>query len=87
MNYTADRLVLVSIRAPKGCGKTTAAQYLEREMGFTRISFADPLKDLVRHVTMDGCIDKVRDRGLLQFIGTDYYRTLDPDYWARQWKQ
>lgn len=79
--------ILISFRAPKGTGKTTAAEYLIKEHGFTRISFADPLKDIAKRVTIDGRIDKARDRGLLQFLGTDYYRALDADYWVNQWKQ
>ncbi len=80
-------VILISLRAPKGVGKTTAAEYLCKEHGFTRISFADPLKDLAKRVTIDGRIDKARDRGLLQFLGTEYYRSFDTDHWTKQWSQ
>jgi len=79
------RLVLVSIRGPMGSGKTTAAEILCREHGFTRLSFATPLKKIVERITPDGKIDKARDRALLQFLGTEYFRTIDPDFWVKQW--
>lgn len=68
-----------------GAGKTTVANYLCSKYGFTRISFADPLKQIAARVTPGGKIDKMRDRALLQFLGTEYFRSIDPDYWVNQW--
>lgn len=68
-----------------GSGKTTVANYLCEKYAFTRISFAGPLKQIAARVTPDGKIDKMRDRALLQFLGTEYFRSIDPDYWVNQW--
>jgi dephospho-CoA kinase len=80
-------LLLVSFRGPMGSGKTTAADVLVNEFGFSRLSFAQPLKKLAQKITPDGLIDKVRDRALLQFLGTEYFRALDPDHWVNQWEK
>ncbi len=75
--------VIVAFRGEIGAGKTTAARCLRDAYGFVVESFAAPLKDLVRQITPAGRIDKLRDRNLLAYIGTDYYRNVvDPDYWV-----
>ena len=79
------KLTLVSFRGPMGSGKTAAADILVRDHGFVKLSFATPLKKIAAKITPDGLIDKARDRVLLQFLGTDYFRALDPDYWVKQW--
>lgn len=79
------KLTLVSFRGPMGSGKTAAADILVSDHGFTKLSFATPLKKIAAKITPDGTIDKVRDRALLQFLGTDYFRALDADYWVKQW--
>lgn len=66
-----------------GTGKSLAAEYLSIQYDFNRISFAEKLKEMAKAVTFDGRIDKKRDRKLLQFLGTDYYRSIDEDYWLR----
>lgn len=69
-----------------GTGKTTAAEYLQGRYGMKRIAFADSLKEIAKRVTPDGQIEKVRDRALLQFLGTEYFRTIDTEYWTKAWK-
>jgi len=64
-----------------GAGKSTAAEYLRAHNFCQLISFAEPLKMLVKKITPDGKIDKVRDRALLQFLGTDYFRGINPNHW------
>ena len=65
------------------------------------INFADPLKYFVQEYfcpsgeywcdireenknTMLYCGKTIRE--VLQIVGTDWFRTLDPDYWVRKWK-
>jgi len=41
--------MLIGLYSPApGSGKTTAADYLVQRHGFTRLSFAEPLKDMIR---------------------------------------
>lgn len=80
--------VIVAFCGSIGAGKTTAATCLREAHGFVGESFAAPLKDLVRQITPDGRIDKVRDRKLLAYIGSDYYRdVVDTDYWVKAFAQ
>lgn len=77
---------LISFRGRIGSGKSYAADYLCRTYGFKRVAFADPVKDVCKLVTPDGIIDKARDRALMQFIGTEYYRAMDVNHWVNKWK-
>jgi len=73
---------LFVVSGAMGSGKSTAATYLDVRYGFKRIAFADELKRKCKLITPDGQIDKSRDRSLLQFIGTEYYRKMDENYWV-----
>lgn len=42
-----SKLIALYSPAP-GCGKTTIANFLCEQRGFTRISFADPMREMVR---------------------------------------
>lgn len=91
-----------------GSGKSTVANYLVEAHGFTRLSFAAPLKKMLR--TLDPLIGgqygeshrlselfEVHDeayiktipqwgteyRRLLQVLGTDCIRAVDPDFWVK----
>lgn len=79
-------------------GKSTAAQYLGRKYGYHILSFALPLKMLVAKALVDtpppipkeewlGHIYTNRTaftRWLLQYVGTDIARALDPDIWIKK---
>lgn len=51
-----------------GSGKTTVAQALVNQHGYTRLALADPLKEMVRAIRGRE-IDKAQDRELLQNLG------------------
>lgn len=57
-----------------GAGKTTAAELLVKRFGYTRLSFAEPLKVM---------LDTQTDRHRLQEFGTDVVRAYEPDAWVR----
>ena len=97
-----------------GAGKSTVAQYLVEQHGFTRLSFAAPLKKMLRTLNPilsfedsgDTRVDHVRVgdlfnggwlendvkadpnlgpeyRRLLQVLGTDCIRAVDPEFWVK----
>lgn len=91
--------MLVALRGPVGSGKSTAAGYLASSLGFKRIVFAKPLKDMLRAV---GLTDRELDGDLkerpcdvlmgktprfaLQRLGTEFGRdTIHPDLWISLW--
>ena len=99
-----------------GAGKSTVAEYLVKEHGFTRLSFAAPLKKMLRTlnpimglnplahseatqvITLEQVFNnsaildethlkasKYGDeyRRLLQVLGTDCIRAVDPEFWVK----
>lgn len=81
-------------------GKDTAAAVLTAAYGFRRVAFADPVRQallaldpwitgerLSALVERDGWEGAKKDpevRALLQRMGTEAIRALDPDFWVRQ---
>lgn len=61
-----------------GAGKTTAAQLLVDHFGYTRLSFAAPLKEIAVQLWGE---DAKTDRDKLQKLGVAV-REIDPDTWA-----
>jgi hypothetical protein len=79
-----------------GSGKTTLAKYIGNKYGHQHVSFAKPLKDVVKYLydfndeqlygSLKETIDpryNVTPRYLLQYIGTELFRTWDHDYWIK----
>lgn len=59
-------------------GKDTIADYLVKEYGFKKISFAEPIYKIAeKYFSM-----KKKDRDLLQKIG-EKFREIDPDIWVK----
>ena len=71
-------------------GKTTVAKYLVEHHGFTRMAFADPLKEMLIQAglcTREECyVAKTeRSRELLQKVGTEIFRKqVHTDFWVQQ---
>lgn len=70
-------------------GKTTCAKYLEQKYGFTRLSFASPLKEMLVKagiLTWQDIENKTTfAREMMQKIGTDFVRNqIDPDFWVKK---
>lgn len=88
--------MLIGLCGPAGCGKTTVAEALRDQHGFTLISFADPLYAAVSAIT-GLSVDELKDRGikesplpgigksprfLLQTLGTEWGRDIvSPTLW------
>ena len=116
---------VIGITGWAGSGKSTVAEYLVKEHGFTRLSFAAPLKKMLRtlnpiignapkwatdrtnlhlndlfamvEVSLEGAElstsqaeQEIKEsswgdeyRRLLQVLGTDCIRAVDPDFWVK----
>lgn len=94
---TALPRVLIAFTGIAGSGKSTAAQHLVKNHGFTRIRFAGPLKDMMRalgltEAEIEGDRKEVScellggktPRYAMQTIGTEWGRDIiAPDLWIR----
>jgi len=66
-----------------GSGKDTAACYLrDKHQGVIR-SFAAPLYDILHYAQKVCGFKEQKDRRFLQFIGTEWARSQDPDIWIK----
>ena len=101
---------VVGITGYAGSGKSTVANYLVEAHGYTRLSFAGPLKKMLRTLDpylvsdngfvtdrLSAVLHDVYDdelavkegpygkeyRRLLQVLGTDCIRAIDPDFWVK----
>lgn len=103
---------VVGLTGFAGAGKSTAADYLVENYGFTRLSFAGPLKEMLRTLNpyiVASPVTSVNEeplrvndlftvmtetqikegsagaeyRRLLQVLGTDCIRAIDPDFWVK----
>jgi hypothetical protein len=72
----------IAFAGPGLCGKSTAAEYLEREYGGARLSFAAALKQNAYEYGWDGKKDD-RGRKFLQELGR-VVREYNPEYWVEQ---
>ena len=82
---------VVGIIGKLNAGKDTiAASYQKR--GYVRKAFADPIKEIVhqlfkvpREILWGSSKARTGDvRKMLQGLGTDYARNIDPDVWVKQ---
>lgn len=75
-------------------GKDTAASICKKN-GYVRKAFADPIKEIVhelfdvpREVLWgDSQCRTEKVRKMLQLLGTDYARAIDPDVWVKKMKK
>lgn len=82
---------IISFTGPMGSGKSTAAAIAKTQLsGLKReiVKFADPLYRIQEEVYLIAGlgIPKEKDRKLLQFIGTDWGRSKNPDIWLNKFK-
>ena len=73
----------VGIIGKMGSGKTTAANFLVEKYGFVKMGLADPIRLIVRdYFGIESKADP-RYRRLMQKVGTDWFRSADPDVWVK----
>jgi hypothetical protein len=87
---------LIGLVGAKGCGKSTAAEYLVTHHGYVRVRLADGLKNMLRtigltHAQVDGDEKEVpldmlcgrTPRWAMQSLGSEWGRDcIGPDIWA-----
>lgn len=91
----AGKMRLIGIAGPARAGKDTLASYLLDNLSddWSRSSFADPIKEMLRAIGVDCSDDKkavvsddygVTPRHMMQTLGTEWGRNLiDGDIWVR----
>lgn len=76
-----------------GSGKSTAVKAIASQFNsYSLVKFAQPLYDIQEMVyarvedVYKRPADFVKDRKLLQWLGTDWGRSLDQELWVKLWK-
>ena len=84
-------MIIIGIIGKAGSGKSTLSKYLVDNFDFTRVSFADPLKQICINagmVTPEECYGEHKtdhSRWVLQKVGTEIFRNqVNPDYWVEE---
>jgi len=67
-----------------GTGKDEASKYLSNKYGGVVISFAEPLYDILKYAQTVAGFPIEKDRKFLQFVGTDWARTIDENVWINK---
>jgi len=75
--------VKIAFHGKMGAGKDTAVDYLIETYGGTRITFAEPIYDILHYAQKVCGFNKEKDRKFLQFIGTEWGREKDNDIWVK----
>lgn len=88
--------ILIGFAGPAGVGKDTAADYLANGAGLMRYALADPIKNALDAMGFARSLydqDDVKDkpifdfgvsyRKLAQTLGTEWGRSIVPDFWLR----
>ncbi len=93
------KLPLIGFAGKAGVGKDTAGAYLDSVHGFNRYAFASPIKrmlealgfdeaDYTDHATKEAVIPAFgcSYRHLAQTLGTEWGRTIHPEFWLQMAK-
>ena len=75
-------MVKIAFGYKRRVGKDTSCDYLIQRYGGVKLSFAEPLYKIL-NFAQDVChFEKVKDRKFLQFIGTEWARSIQDDVWV-----
>lgn len=66
-----------------GSGKDTCVDFLIKKYGGYKLAFSDPIYDILHYAQKICNIEQGKDRGFLQYIGTEWGRNKDPDMWTK----
>lgn len=93
---------IIGLVGRKGCGKDTVGKILVEDYGFTRVAFADKVKEVCKIVfgltddemnnpsLKEVVLDRwpyESPRSLMQKVGTESFRTIWPDVWMENVKR
>jgi hypothetical protein len=76
-------MVRIAFGHKKRVGKDTACDYLISKYGGIKMSFAEPLYDILHHAQRVCGFEVSKDRPFLQFVGTEWARSKDADVWVK----
>ena len=83
--------MIIGLVGKADSGKTTVANYLVFKYGFTRVGFADALREwlglMVPEVINHPKPTLPKIRRLLQMAGTELMRGYDLNHWIEQWQK
>lgn len=82
MNYLRQKM-RIAFGYKMGSGKDEAVSYLIREYGGTRISFAEPIYDIMHYAQKRCGFQQEKDRQFLQYVGTEWARNKEANVWVR----
>ena len=82
---------IIALTGKMGRGKTTALERIMAYGDWTYVKFAGPLykaqEAVYESLGLPFEAGKLKDRRLLQVLGTDWARERDKDFWVNQWKE
>lgn len=81
MSYKS--IMKIAFSGSMGVGKDTAVDYLINKYGGQRIAFSDPLYDIMYYSQKRCGFRQEKDRKFLQWIGTEWGRSIDENVWIR----
>jgi len=63
-------------------GKDTSADYFQQKHSGIILKFADPLYEMSAACFKIAGIEPFKHRGMLQYLGTEVFRAIDPNIWV-----
>ncbi|CCV01876.1 putative deoxynucleotide monophosphate kinase [Invertebrate iridescent virus 22] len=75
-------MVKIAFGYKRRVGKDTSCDYLIQKYGGIKLSFAEPLYKILNFAQEVCHFEKVKDRKFLQFIGTEWARSIQNDVWV-----
>lgn len=80
--------MIIGLTGQMGAGKSTVLELLQSMMQVKLVKFAAPLYDMQKAIYERAGLPPppVKDRKLLQWLGTEWGRTISPNLWVNIWK-
>lgn len=82
MTFNLKKQIKIAVGGSMGVGKDTFFEYLiNKNLNFEKISFAQPIYEILHYAQEKLNFEHIKDRKFLQFIGTDWARQINPNIW------